>query len=40
MGDANIHVFKSHSLFLKFYSFLQKQTCQNHVPYFITVSIC
>jgi len=24
MGNANIQVFKSHSLFLKFYSFLRK----------------
>jgi len=34
MGDANIQVFKSHSLFLKFYSILQKQTHQNRVAIF------
>jgi len=34
MGDANIQVFKSHSLFLKFYATLRKQTNQNRVAIF------
>jgi hypothetical protein len=34
MGDANIQIFKSHSLFLKFYTTLQKQTNQNCVAIF------